>query len=252
MAETPTTCIVVPCYNEVKGISIKEYSHFLENYPRSIICFVNDGSTDTTLAVLNFIKENFPEQIHIVSLLKNSGKAEAVRQGMNHCNQNVAYQYIGYLDADLATSLEEFMEITNYLKKDIVFCFGSRIRKIGSTIKRENSRFLIGRIIATFISHILDLKVYDTQCGCKVFTKEIAVPLFKKEFISKWLFDVELFFRMKLLFGKERAIQKMYEVPLRTWIEKGNSKVKPSYFFKLWIDLYEISKKYKKKNNQYI
>jgi hypothetical protein len=38
----------------------------------------------------------------------------------------------------------------------------------------------------------------------------------------------------------------MYEVPLRSWIEKGNSKVKPTYFFKLWLDLYEISNKYKK------
>jgi hypothetical protein len=43
---------------------------------------------------------------------------------------------------------------------------------------------------------------------------------FQKEFISKWLFDVEIFFRMKLFFGKDRAIQKMYEVPLRSWIEK--------------------------------
>jgi len=98
----------------------------------------------------------------------------------------------------------------------------------------------------------LDIKVYDTQCGCKVFTREISIRLFKNEFISKWLFDVELFFRMIILFGKERAIQKMYEVPLKSWIEKGNSKVKPSYFFKLWLDLYEIRKKYKKKNNQYI
>jgi hypothetical protein len=45
-----------------------------------MICFVNDGSTDNTLRVLNLIKQDFPQQIHIVSLLKNSGKAEAVRQ----------------------------------------------------------------------------------------------------------------------------------------------------------------------------
>lgn len=252
MLEAPNTCIVVPCYNEVIGIVIKEYATFLENYPTTMICFVNDGSTDNTLGVLNLIKQDFPQQIHIVSLLKNSGKAEAVRQGINYCNQNFSHQNIGYLDADLATTLEEFMEVCTYLKKDIVFCFGSRIRKIGSTIERENSRFLIGRIIATFISQILDLKVYDTQCGCKVFTKDIALTLFKKEFISKWLFDVEIFFRMKLIFGRDRAIQKMYEVPLRSWIEKGNSKVKPTYFFKLWLDLYEISNKYKKNKSQYV
>ena len=243
------TCIVIPCYNEVKGISIKEYQFFLSNNPAVMICFVNDGSTDKTLEIINTIKNDFTNQVQIVSLLSNSGKAEAVRQGINYCNQNFSHQFIGYLDADLATTLEEFIEVSNYLNKEIVFCFGSRIRKLGSTIERENSRFLIGRIIATFISHILDLKVYDTQCGCKVFTKEITISLFKKEFISKWLFDVELFFRMKLLFGKKSAIKKMYEVPLKFWIEKGNSKVKATYFFKLWLDLYNINRLYKKDDN---
>lgn len=244
MPESLTTCIVVPCYNEGIGISIEEYSRFLDNYTNTTICFVNDGSTDNTMDVLHVLKDTYNNQIHILSLAKNSGKAEAVRAGINYCNENFDYQNIGYLDADLATTLEEFMVISNYLKGDIVFCFGSRIRKIGSTIIRENSRFLIGRIIATFISNILDLKVYDTQCGCKVFTKEISTQLFQKPFISKWLFDVELFFRMIHLFGKEKAILKMHEVPLKSWIEKGNSKVKPTYFFKLWLDLYTIKKEY--------
>jgi dolichyl-phosphate beta-glucosyltransferase len=246
MREMLSTCIVIPCYNEEKGMSLKEYSTFLETTPEAIICFINDGSTDKTLQLLTLFQEKYSDQVHIISLLKNLGKAEAVRQGINYCNQNFNHQFIGYLDADLATSLEEFMDLTIYLKEDAVFCFGSRIRKIGSNIVRENSRFLIGRIIATFISQVLNLKVYDTQCGCKVFTKDLSGLLFKKEFLSKWLFDVELFFRMMILFGKEKAIQKMHEAPLKSWIEKGNSKVKLTYFFKLWIDLYQINKKYKK------
>lgn len=245
MLQTSHTFIVIPCYNEENAIS-SEYSHFLENYPDASICFVNDGSTDNTLAILEELKQKHPTQIELLPLIKNVGKAEAVRQGIQHCIENFNFENIGYLDADLATTLEEFMVVKNNLENEIVFCFGSRIRKIGSTIERENSRFLIGRIIATFISNILDIKVYDTQCGCKVFTKEIASLLFEKEFISKWLFDVELFFRMLNHFGKENALQKMKEIPLKSWIEKGNSKVKPTYFFKLWLDLYNIKKRYTK------
>jgi glycosyltransferase involved in cell wall biosynthesis len=246
MQEIPTTCIVIPCYNEEKGLSLAEYSAFLACTPDIIICFVNDGSTDKTLQPLNLLQEKYSHQVRILSLLQNSGKAEAVRKGVVYCNQNFDHKFVGYLDADLATSLQEFMNITNYLKEGVVFCFGSRIRKIGSTIIRENSRFLVGRVMATFISLVLGLKVYDTQCGCKVFTKKTSEILFKKEFLSKWLFDVELFFRMMTLYGKEKAIQKMHEAPLKSWIEKGNSKVKVTYFFKLWIDLYQINKKYKK------
>ncbi|MBX9807851.1 MAG: glycosyltransferase [Flavobacteriaceae bacterium] len=244
------TSIVIPCYNEEKGISNSEYSNFLDNNPEAFICFVNDGSKDNTLGVLNVLKKKHPTQIHILSLEKNSGKAEAVRAGIKYCNQNSKHQYIGYLDADLATTLEEFIDLRNYLQGEIVFSFGSRIRKIGSTIERENSRFLIGRIVATFISNILDIKVYDTQCGSKLFTKEISEKLFEKEFISRWLFDVEIFYRMILLFGREIAIQKMLEIPLKLWVEKGDSKVKFTYGFKLWFDLYKISREYKKIEKQ--
>lgn len=240
------TSIVIPCYNEEKGISNSEYSNFLENNPETFICFVNDGSKDDTLGVLNILKAKHNAQIHILSLEKNSGKAEAVRAGINYCNQNFQHEYIGYLDADLATTLEEFIDLRNYLTGEVVFSFGSRIRKIGSTIERENSRFLIGRVVATFISNILDIKVYDTQCGSKLFTKEISEELFQKEFISKWLFDVEIFYRMILLFKREKAIKKMHEVPLKLWVEKGDSKVKFTYGFKLWFDLYKISRNYKK------
>ena len=246
MSTQHDTSIVIPCYNEEKGISNSEYSNFLEKNPDAVICFVNDGSKDNTLGVLNVLKEKHGTQIHILSLEKNSGKAEAVRAGINYCNTHFQHQYIGYLDADLATTLEEFIELRNYLKGEIVFSFGSRIRKIGSTIDRENSRFLIGRVVATFISNILDIKVYDTQCGSKLFTREISEKLFEKEFISKWLFDVELFYRMIHLFEREKAIIKMVEVPLKLWVEKGDSKVKFTYGFKLWFDLFEIQRKYKK------
>lgn len=246
MTIIPNTIIIIPCYNEEKGISIDEYSNFLVNNPEAFICFVNDGSTDATLVTLSNLKAKHDNQIHVLSLKKNSGKAEAVRTGINYCNQNFQHQFIGYLDADLATTLEEFIDLRNYMHGEVVFCFGSRIRKIGSTIDRENSRFLIGRIVATFISNILDIKVYDTQCGSKLFTKEISERLFQGEFISKWLFDVEIFYRMIILFGREIAITKMYEVPLKLWVEKGDSKVKMTYFFKLWYDLFKISCNYKK------
>ncbi len=250
MSTSLNTCIVIPCFNEGKGISNSEYSNFLNNNPQVLICFVNDGSKDNTLEVLNVLNAKYETQIHILCLEKNSGKAEAVRAGINYCNTHFQHQYIGYLDADLATTLEEFIDLRNYLQDEIVFSFGSRIRKIGSTIERENSRFLIGRVIATFISNILDIKVYDTQCGSKLFTRAISEQLFEKKFISRWLFDVELFYRMILLFGREKAIQKMLEIPLKLWVEKGDSKVKLSYGLKLWFDLYKIRCEYKKMENK--
>jgi dolichyl-phosphate beta-glucosyltransferase len=239
-------CIVIPCYNEAKRLPLTEYESFLEETDQISICFVNDGSTDNTLAILQKICSKYNTKAHLVSYAKNAGKAEAVRRGVAFCNENSIFEYIGYFDADLSIPLTACFKLKSYLTNGIEFSFGSRIMKIGSVIERSFKRHLIGRIIATVISNMLKMKVYDTQCGSKLFTKDLSVYLFKDPFISKWLFDVELFFRMIKKYGMEEALNKMIEVPLDRWINKDDSKVKITYFFKLWLDLFAINKKYKK------
>jgi len=238
-------CFVIPCYNEGNRLPLSEFFSFMKEYPSNTICFVNDGSTDDTLEILNQIKSQNQECIHILSNTENIGKAESVRKGILYCSNNINYSYIAYLDADLSTPFKECIRLSGYIKEDIEFCFGSRIMIIGAKIERKYSRHFAGRIIAAFISNILELKVYDTQCGCKVFTKELSLLLFEEPFISRWLFDVELFARKINLYGKDQALKKMLEIPLKKWINKNDSKVKIKYFFQLWIDLFLIRKKYK-------
>jgi glycosyltransferase involved in cell wall biosynthesis len=241
-------CIVIPCYNEEKKLSLVAYKKFLQSNSEVLICFVNDGSSDNSLDRLKILQAEFTDYIFIISNPKNLGKAESVRHGMLFCNKNLDFNFIAYLDADLSTSLEECSSLTVYLKNDVSFVFGSRIMKIGSVIERHRYRFLIGRIIATVISLTLKLKVYDTQCGCKVFTKELSKQVFRERFISKWLFDVEIFHRIIVFYGREHVLNKMLEIPLKRWVDIGKSKVKMSYFLRLWLDLYLIYRLCKKES----
>ena len=242
-------CIVIPCYNEEVSLSFPDYGAFIDRNPVVVLCFVNDASKDNTLEALESLRARYPHNCILLSYTKNQGKAEAVRRGIKYANNHSDYELLAYLDADLSTSLAECNSLSSYIKNDTVFVFGSRIMKIGSTIERNAFRFIAGRVIATIISHILDLKVYDTQCGCKLFTKELSVLLFEKPFISKWLFDVELFQRLIDHYSREKVLDKMIEVPLNRWIDRGSSSVKFSYFFKMWIDLYRIKKHYKPKRD---
>jgi dolichyl-phosphate beta-glucosyltransferase len=236
--------IVVPCYNEEERLPVTEFIAFLNENKSVNICFINDGSEDSTPEILNQIKSAFEENVHIVSHSKNAGKAESVRSGVLFCSDRLNFDNIAYLDADLATSLHECLELSEHLNDEIYFCFGSRILRIGSVIKRSYIRHIIGRILATFISVVLKLKVYDTQCGCKIIKRDLAVKLFEEPFISKWLFDVELFARIIKIYGRQDCISKMKEIPLRKWVEKGGSKVKLTYAFRLWFDLIRIQRKY--------
>ncbi len=207
---------------------------------------MNDASSDSTLGVLNRIQEQFKERVTILTNEKNLGKAGSVRKGILHLLDGKNPGDMAYLDADLATSLEECYSYKQYLTDGKQFVFASRILKIGSVVERKFSRFFAGRIIATCISAILDLKVYDTQCGCKVFTPKMGEIVFTAPLLSKWLFDVELFSRILKHYGKPKAIALMEEVPVKRWVDQGESKVKLTYFFKLWFDLYIIWKAHQK------
>jgi dolichyl-phosphate beta-glucosyltransferase len=223
---------------------VTEFKHDIDLFG-FYYCFVNDGSTDDTLAILNEISIQYPDRVMVYDQQPNKGKAEAVRNGILSVLNWKEFDYIGFMDADMATPTSEMVkliEIASKFEKEMVV--GSRIKRMGVNIDRKTSRHFAGRFIATMISTILDLPTYDTQCGAKIFKTGLAKELFKDKFISRWLFDVELFFRAKSIFN-ENIFQKVYEYPLNQWYEKGESKVSVWYFFKIPFEMYKMKRKYK-------
>ncbi|RSK39175.1 glycosyltransferase [Mangrovimonas spongiae] len=218
------TCIIIPCYNEANRLPSEDFLAFSKNNNSIHLLFVDDGSQDNTLAVLKDISDSFLS-VSLLALEKNSGKAEAIRQGLLHLNNH--YKTIGYLDADLSTPLSEITRlITIAHTKNMPFVMGSRVKRSGATINRRLKRHLFGRIIATLIdSCILKLGIYDTQCGAKVIDAPLAKELFKTPFKTKWLFDVELLLRMKHKYGKAYCKNNILEIPLEYWRDVGASKI---------------------------
>jgi glycosyltransferase involved in cell wall biosynthesis len=232
------TCVIIPCFNEEHRLELDIFSEYIAQNPYHF-CFVNDGSSDNTIKILNEIKERSPIQVTVLDLGANFGKAEAVRQGFLTALKTGEYTYIGYFDADLATPLDEINYLLDYFTKGYVLVMGSRVKRLGAEITRNPLRHYLGRIFATLASSVLKLKIYDSQCGAKFFQHEIAKTLFAAPFASKWLFDLELIYRFKSfdLAGFNRDI---IEVPLRTWKEKKNSKMNFVDFMAAPFELFKI------------
>lgn len=238
--------IIIPCFNEVQRIDKQAYINFLKRTLDVNLVFSDDGSTDNTISVLKEIKASYENRVHIYVSNRNRGKAEAIKSAVLYLkNQNLKPSKIAYIDADLAVSLEECYALSKNLNDKIHFAFGSRISKVDNIIIRSSFRHYSGRMIATVISNILDVAVYDTQCGCKIFKSDLAFKVFENPFISKWLFDVEIFFRIINLYSKTELKHIAREIPLESWIDAGHSKVKLTYFFKMWYDLFLIKKQYR-------
>ncbi|MGB5699689.1 response regulator [Muriicola sp.] len=238
--------VVIPCYNEEERLSSAVFQEFASKNLGYHLCFVNDGSTDKTLEVLNELRKGNEDSISIYNCEKNGGKAEAVRQGLLHLTKDLQFDYLGYLDADLSTDFRDFDDLVNTLENsDFKIVSGSRINRMGADITKESARKIISKTINLIIQTILGMPFKDTQCGAKIMKRDMIVPMFDKRFISRWLFDVEIFIRMKKFYGKATVQSLICEQPLKRWIHADGSKLSMKDSIKIVGQLGQIAWYYK-------
>jgi glycosyltransferase involved in cell wall biosynthesis len=236
------TIIVVPCYNEAKRLQFAAFESTRDAAGFSWL-FVDDGSRDNTSEVLKQFCDGAGHGNSFLHLPRNVGKGEAVRQGMNHALAAGA-AITGYFDADLATPVHEMLRIIDALRdsgKSVAM--GSRVRLLGTDIRRSAWRHYLGRIFATCASLTLRMPVYDTQCGAKALRGGAAVRAALAEpFLSRWGFDIELLGRLRI--GSPGvaglALDEFLEVPVRQWHDVSGSQVVRADFPRLAWDLWRI------------
>jgi dolichyl-phosphate beta-glucosyltransferase len=240
--------LVVPCYNEEKRLDVGVLQGArLEGGRELELVLVDDGSRDGTRAVMETIAQGRPGT-RIVALERNSGKAEAVRRGVVD-SLSRSPDAVGYWDADLATPLSELPAFVEVLESrpDIDIVIGSRVKLMGRIIERRTWRHYSGRLFATAASLALDLPVYDTQCGAKLFrASPLLGRVFERPFLAQWVFDVEILARFMELdpAGPDRLARSLVELPLRQWTDVRGSKLKTTDFARAAVDLATIYRTY--------
>jgi dolichyl-phosphate beta-glucosyltransferase len=236
--------IVVPCFNEAKRLDLAAFEQFAAESPETNFLFVDDGSTDDTRRILNGLAARMSDRASVLVLEQNSGKAEAVRRGVNRALE-AEPTYVGYWDADLATPLPVIREFSQLLEGNpqLQLIMGARVQLLGRRIERSALRHYAGRIAATAISTVLGLRVYDTQCGAKLFRADAARALFGEPFRTRWIFDAEIIARLIARLGANShpsARDVIYEVPLHAWMDVRGSKIGPSDYLRAAVDLLRI------------
>lgn len=218
--------VVIPCYNEELRLLGAEFKAFINSNLGYHLCFVNDGSTDKTLEVLEELRKGNEDHISIYDCEKNGGKAEAVRLGMLHLAKQDQFDYIGFLDADLSTDFEDFHDLVKTISNSkFKIVSGSRMHRMGADITKESARAIISKIINFIIRKTIGMEFNDTQCGAKIMSRDVIENTFQEKFLTKWLFDVEIFMRMKKIYGNEETKKLVCEQPLKRWIHADGSKL---------------------------
>jgi len=241
--------LVIPCYNEERRLPVDELRAFALPGIRVDLLFVNDGSRDGTLRILQSLSREDPQRFSVLDLERNSGKAEAVRRGVIEALERKP-DLIGFWDADLATPLGELPGFLDVFaaRPEIEMVFAARVRLLGRSISRNPRRHYVGRVGATLISSSLGLAVYDTQCGAKVFRANDSLrAIFAEPFLSRWIFDVEIIARLVRQRGRDAAARVIYELPILSWHDVKGSKVRSTDFIRALKDLWKIHRAYRQR-----
>lgn len=230
---------LIPCYNEASRLDTSEYATMFEAAANVDFYLLNDGSTDETLAILNGLADDF-EHVFVVDSQPNQGKAGVIRKGFLEC-QHKDYEFIGFLDADLATPFSEFQRLLNIAREtDYDIIVGSRVKLKGWKIERNAIRHWFSRIVLTVVDTLFRLEIYDTQCGCKLYRRHIVSQGFSEPFVTKWLFDIEVFIRCMRGVSNLR----IKEIPLFEWKEVKGSKIKLTDFLSVPLNIFQLYRHY--------
>ena len=165
--------IIVPVFNEAENLLRVEQALVayldIAMYPTAVL-FVNDGSTDESLPLLEVIcKRNIP--FSFISFDRNNGLSAAIKAGFDH----VKTPLLGYIDSDLQTTPADFNLLLPHMDRfDLVT--GVRNKRKDRFIKKITSRVANG-IRRAFTNDGME----DTGCPLKVLKTETAqhIPMFK-------------------------------------------------------------------------
>lgn len=232
--------IIIPCYNEEKRLNTQKIKHLIKNSDVDVY-FANDGSIDNTIKIISEFSTYFPNRTKILDYSVNEGKASTIYKSLNIIQKENKYDYIGYFDADFSTPSDELIRMINDLRNNnYQLIFGSRVLLLNAKINRKWQRHIIGRIIITLINLKFKLGIYDTQCGAKIFSKDLIQTAFSKPFYTSWLFDVEVFIRLK----RENLLENACEFTLKEWRDVEGSKLSWKTSLKILKELNLLFKNY--------
>lgn len=210
----PFLSIVIPAYNEASRITsslqaIHEYLH-AKNFSAETIV-VDDGSTDDTVKIASS-----QPGVRILRNPANRGKGYSVRHGVLQARGEL----ILFTDADLSAPIEELDKLlaalesshadaavgSRALQRELIGAHQSALREWG------------GRFFNLLVRLFSGLKIYDTQCGFKLFRAASTRRAFELQRVERFGFDPEVLFLIERLGGK------VVEVPVR-WNHNPATKV---------------------------
>jgi glycosyltransferase involved in cell wall biosynthesis len=160
--------VVVPLFNEEESLPelfawIKKVC--LENKIEFEVIFVNDGSTDTSWAVIKKLAAAHSE-VKGICFRKNQGKSAALNVGFKEAQGEVVIT----MDADLQDSPDEIPELMHLIREqDFDLVSGWKQKRYDPITKTIPTK-----LFNWATRKMSDIKLHDFNCGLKAYKSEVV------------------------------------------------------------------------------
>lgn len=234
--------IVIPVFNEEQKIA--QDIHFALNFferqkLQGEVVVVDDGSSDNTATIVQGFADDFPGKMKLISYHPNKGKGFAVKEGILEATGEL----ILFADSGSCVPFDDALKGTHLITNESFdIAHGSRfLSKSKIVIPRKWYRSLFSFLFRKFISIYSRIpgRLTDTQCGFKLYKKEVAHKLYKKCKTRGFMFDIEI-----ILLARKYGFT-ICEFPIE-WTTDYDSRIQLSKtFFRMIRELTEINRIYK-------
>jgi dolichyl-phosphate beta-glucosyltransferase len=230
--------IVIPFYNEAFKISrdISAASDFIsKHFSNGEVVVVDDGSTDQGAKEARETPVKPGISLNVLSYQPNKGKGYAVRKGILAARGEI----ILFIDSGLCIPYSNLTEGIQFIKNDVSdIAHGSRLLPESLIARpRKWHRKLTSYLFRKFIHLYFSFDLTDTQCGLKIYKKEVGHFLYRHATINGFMFDIEI-----ILLGRRNGYR-ITEFPVE-WFSDTDSRLSfwPA-FIQVLSDLYRLKKK---------
>ncbi|MBS1724670.1 MAG: glycosyltransferase family 2 protein [Armatimonadetes bacterium] len=212
----PHLAVIIPAYNEEEriGPTLERVREYLSTQAYEwCVLVVSDGSKDRTVGIVSEMAAQDP-RFTIIDSQPNRGKGFVVRKGFLLAEADLLL----LSDADLASPIEEVEKLMERMPAADI-AIGSRpLKESNLEVRQPWHREMLGRAF-NFAVQLLAIKgIHDTQCGFKLFKRDVAREVFVRCKLDGFSFDFEALMAARDL-GYSIA-----EVPVR-WRHQEGSKV---------------------------
>ncbi len=195
--------IIVPAYNEEKRISkfLENYLNFFEKVKKQkilndfeIIIVINN-TQDRTLEIVKEYQKKHNELRYLN--FKQGGKGFAIIEGFKEALKK-QYELVGFVDADMSTPPLAFFELIKNIKNYDGMIANRWDKK--SLISPKQSffrRIILGRGYNLIVRTLFLFPYDDTQCGAKLFKRELIKDNVSKLKTIGWGFDIALLYCLR-------------------------------------------------------